>query len=63
MGDLVNLNRYRKSKQRKADERHAAMNREKFGQSKAETERSDKLRRRIEKTLAGKKIESPEDPG
>jgi len=62
MGDLVNLNRYRKSKQRKAEDRRAAMNREKFGRSKAETEREAKLRGQAEKALEGKKLEDAEDP-
>ncbi len=62
MGDLVNLNRYRTSKQRKADDRRAPMNREKFGRSKAQTDREDKLRRQIEEALEEKRLEGSEDP-
>ena len=62
MGDLVNLNRYRKSKLRKADDRRAAINREKFGRSKAESERDNKLRSRTAKGLDDKKLEGPDDP-
>ena len=63
MGDLVNLNRYRKSKLRKADDRRAAINREKFGRSKAEAERDGKLRGQAEKSLDDKKLEGPEEAG
>ena len=37
MGDLVNLNKFRKAKQHRTDEDQAAINREKFGRTKAET--------------------------
>jgi hypothetical protein len=37
MGDLINLNKFRKAKQRRAEDDQAAINREKFGRTKAET--------------------------
>ena len=63
MGDLVNLSRYRKSKLRKADDQRAAINREKFGRSKAETERESKLRTQSEKALEDKKLDGPDEAG
>jgi hypothetical protein len=57
MGDLVNLNKYRKAKQRLDDHRQATINREKFGRSKAETERDRRERRLDDKTLDDRKIE------
>jgi hypothetical protein len=62
MGDLVNLNRYRKSKLRQAGDRRAAINREKFGRSKADAERDSKLRGQGEKSLDDKKLEGPDEP-
>ena len=60
MGDLVNLNKYRKTKQRREDDRQAAINREKFGRNKAETDRERQLRRQADQTLEGKKLDPDE---
>ncbi len=48
MGDLVNLNKFRKAKQRQTEEVQAGINREKFGRTKAETKRDRKTRERDE---------------
>ena len=61
MGELVNLNKYRKARQRLEDNRRAANNREKFGRSKAHTERENQERRREQTSLDGKKLESDGD--
>lgn len=61
MGDLVNLNKYRKSKKRNAADRQAAMNRDKFGRSKAEIRHAEALREEMRKTLEGKKLEDRND--
>ena len=41
MGDLVNLNKYRKERRRESASRQAAANRVKFGRPKAETRQDD----------------------
>ena len=61
MGDLVNLNKFRKAKQRQVEEDQAAINREKFGRTKAETILARRLRERAEKTLKDKKLEGDGD--
>jgi Domain of unknown function (DUF4169) len=61
MGELVNLNKYRKARQRLEDNRRATNNREKFGRSKAHTEREKQERRREQTSLDGKKLESDGD--
>ena len=61
MGDIVNLNKYRKAKQRVSDAREAQINREKFGRNKAQTSRDRLQRRQEEKALDGKKLEDGSD--
>ena len=56
MGDLVNLNKFRKAKQRRTEETQAGINREKFGRTKAETKRDRKTRERGERALDGSKL-------
>jgi hypothetical protein len=60
MGDLVNLNKYRKTKQRRESDRQAAINREKFGRNKAETDRERLLRRQSDQAIEGKKLDPDE---
>jgi hypothetical protein len=57
MGDLVNLNKFRKAKQRRDEEDEAAINREKFGRTKAETKQGRQARERAERALGAKKLE------
>jgi len=61
MGDVVNLSRYRKTKQRQDEQRQAAINREKFGKTKAETERDRLRRQQQEKALDGKRLDDSSD--
>ncbi len=61
MGDLVNLNKFRKAKQRRTDEDEAAINREKFGRTKAETKQGRQAREQDEKALDAKKLETERD--
>ena len=56
MGDLVNLNKFRKAKQRRTEEAQAGINREKFGRTKAETKRDRKTRESADRQLDGSKL-------
>ena len=58
MGDLVNLNKFRKAKQRQDEEDQAAINREKFGRTKAETKLGRQTRDRAKSVLDAKKLVS-----
>lgn len=53
MGDVVNLNRYRKKKAREEKERRAETNRRLHGRTKAERVREEAQKRRIEDALDG----------
>lgn len=53
MGDVVNLNRYRKKKARQEKERRAEMNRRLHGRTNAERAREDAAKKRIEDKLDG----------
>jgi hypothetical protein len=55
MGDLVNLRQARKQKQREAHEADAAANRQKFGRTKAEKQKTGAERKLAEKSLDGHK--------
>jgi len=57
LGDVVSLNKYRKSKQRAAAPRQAAVNRVKFGRSKPETRESQAEADRRRKELDDKKLD------
>jgi uncharacterized protein DUF4169 len=57
MGDLVNLNKFRKAKQRRAEEVQAGINREKFGRTKAETKIDRQTRDKADKRLDGAKVD------
>ncbi|MFI5016689.1 MAG: DUF4169 family protein [Dongiales bacterium] len=61
MGDVVNLNKYRKTKQRASETREAEINREKFGRNKAQTAQDRLQRRQDDKSLDGKKLEDSTD--
>jgi hypothetical protein len=54
---IVNLNKYRKAKQRSEDERRAAENRVRFGRGKAARATDRRERERAEKSLDGKRID------
>lgn len=53
MGDVVNLNRYRKKKAREEKERRAETNRRLHGRTKAERAREEAQKKRIEDKLDG----------
>src|SRR5690348_5552270 len=56
-GMIVNLNRYRKKRQRDEAEASAAANRARFGRSKEEREKEERERERAEKALDEKRLE------
>lgn len=53
MGDVVNLNRYRKKKARQEKERRAETNRRLHGRTKAERASEEAQKKRIEEKLDG----------
>ena len=57
MGDVVSLNKYRKTKRRAEAPRQAAVNRVKFGRNKAETRESQAEADRRRKELDDKKLD------
>ena len=57
MASVVNLNRFRKAKEQAEAGRRAAENRAVFGRSKAERQKADGERERIERDLDSKRIE------
>ena len=65
MGDIVNLNRFRKAKARAADEGKAVENRAKFGRPGAERRREEAVDRIERLRHEGHRLERPEgeDPG
>lgn len=60
MGDLVNLNKFRKARQGREEKRAAAANRGKYGRSKAELLEMKAERDRGTRDLDGKKVERPQ---
>jgi len=54
---VVNLNRFRKEKQRAEDRQRAAENRALYGRSKKDRRSSDDERRRTGRELDGKKLD------
>ncbi|MGD9742059.1 MAG: DUF4169 family protein [Dongiaceae bacterium] len=60
MGDVVNLNRYRKARRARDEKKDAAINRIKFGRNKAELREQEGMRRGAERELDGKAME-PKD--
>ena len=61
MGDIVNLNKYRKSKQRQSQAHQADINREKFGRNKAVTSAERLRQSQDEKALDGNKLDEGSD--
>jgi hypothetical protein len=57
VASVVNLNRFRKDKQRAEDQKRAAENRALHGRSKKERQASDDERRRVERELDSKKLD------
>ncbi|WP_448207349.1 DUF4169 family protein [Azospirillum sp. sgz302134] len=57
MGDVVNLNRFRKMRDREEREKVAEENRVRFGRTKAEKQRDRQEAERKTRDLEGKKVE------
>ena len=57
MGSVVNLNRFRKAKQRTEAERRAAENRVAFGRSKAERRKTQDESERASRDLENKRLD------
>ena len=57
MASVVNLNRFRKAKQRAEDQRRAAENRTAFGRTKPERRNDESERQRLARELDSKRIE------
>lgn len=62
MGDVVNLNRFRKKKERAEKARIAEANRAKFGRTKAERDHQTKVRELDVKRHEGHKLDSDDEP-
>ncbi|PWC58525.1 hypothetical protein TSH7_23725 [Azospirillum sp. TSH7] len=58
MGDVVNLNRFRKTRDKAERAKEADANRARFGRTKAEKERDRKEAERRTQTLDGHKLDS-----
>ncbi len=57
MGSVVNLNRFRKAKERAEAERRAAENRVNFGRTKAERRKTGDEQKRAELDLENKRLD------
>lgn len=57
MGEIVNLNRFRKAREKAEREQRAMENRAKFGQPKLATRQKEALDRKADKLLDGHKLE------
>jgi hypothetical protein len=57
MGEVINLNRFRKQRTRAEDEKQAAENRVAFGRTKAERTVNAKGKRKAQADLEGKKLD------
>jgi len=61
MGDIVNLRRVRKGRERRREEAEAAENRMLFGMTKAERRRIESEREKAERGLEAHKLARPDD--
>ena len=61
MGEVVNLNRARKSRSRASQKADAAANRVAYGRTKAEKQAASLDQARASRLLDGKKRETPDD--
>jgi hypothetical protein len=57
MAEIINLNRFKKERERADKTKTADENRARFGRSKEERERAEAVARKAEKSLDDKKIE------
>jgi len=65
MGDIVNLSKYRKQRQRTEQTKQAAGNRVKFGQTKSDRVRTRAEQDRARQDLEGKRLDDgrPDEQG
>ena len=63
MGDVVNLNKFRKERQRSAERRAARDNRGRFGRTGADKAAGRNADDRAERALEGKKLEHRDGDG
>ena len=61
MGDIVNLNQFRKERERRRKIAQASINREKFGRTKAEKQVEREEKARTDRSLDGAKLTTPDD--
>jgi len=59
MGEIVNLNRYRKLQAQRRREQEAVANRAKFGRTRTESQAETAARDRARRDVDGKKIDEP----
>ncbi len=59
MGDVINLNRYRKQRDQRRREQEAGPNRVRSGRTRAEVKADVTTRERARQALDGKKIDEP----
>jgi hypothetical protein len=57
MAEIINLNRFKKERDRAAKTKQAEENRARFGRTKDERDRAEATARKTEKSLDDKKIE------
>jgi len=63
MGNVVNLNKFRKRKAKEQREKQAETNRRLHGRTKVERERDELQKRQLEKGLEGKRLAPSDDDG
>jgi hypothetical protein len=61
MGDVVNLNRFRKQKAKVERQKQAEVNRRLHGRTKAERAREELQKRRLTRAVDGAKLDPPAD--
>ena len=59
MGEIVNLNRYRKLRDQRLREQEAGINRARTGRPKAEKQAERTVKERSRRDLDGKKLDEP----
>jgi hypothetical protein len=59
MGEVINLNRFRKLRDQRRREQEAESNRAKFGRTRTESQLERKTQERARRDLDGKKIDEP----
>jgi hypothetical protein len=62
MGDVVNLNQYRKQRSRVATQKRASENRVRFGRNKDDKTRQSHETERATRDLDGKQLDKPSSP-